>query len=77
MLLLAGEQWDEGGKTIDRNTILFMCLVFYDVFLFYHTYVFNNVSLLLTDVGPERLVGLAPMTRRDLQGNMKLALVAM
>jgi len=75
MLLPAGEQWDEGGKTLDQNTTLFMCFVFYNVFGFYHVYVLMMYLMLLADVGPERLVGLAPEARRDPQSNRELALL--
>lgn len=75
MLLPAGEQWDDGGKTLDRNNTLFLCFVFYDVFGFYHAYVLMMSLMLLVDAGQERPVGLAPQAWRDLHGNRELALV--
>lgn len=64
MLLPTGKQWDEGGKHLIQ-TPHYLRFDFYDVFGIYHAYVLIMSLMLLVDVGSERLVGLAPETRRD------------
>jgi len=70
--LPTGEQWDDGGKTLDHT--IFCILSFMMFFRFFHAYVLMMYSMELADVGPERPVGLAPEAQRDPQGTIELVL---
>lgn len=72
MQLPPGEQWDDDGKALDHTIF---CILFFMMFFgFFHAYVLMRYSMLFADVGPVRLVGLAPEVRRDPQGIKELAL---